>query len=232
MPNRREFLQTGAAVSAIAANGVIAHGAEATAAAPRLALGAAVYDDRYAEGRRFAAVVGAQGVPTHVLADGDVTRFYHELARLWQRGPVAIAGFTQFGPMFVVERLAAEHRMRMAMRVEHCPAGGDALAHRFTSPQETLVLAAGLETLDSDWPGVMATLACRVGADDSPPRGAEIVTPGLSPPALPRDAGLPAPSFVHYYTPLGAQQGYGPALDGPLYSWVVAPRGGIHAETT
>jgi hypothetical protein len=29
---------------------------------------------------------------------------------------------------------------------------------------------------------------------------------------------------IHYYTPLALQQGYGPALDGPLYSWVAVPR--------
>ena len=231
MPNRREFLQTGAAVSAIAANGVIARSAEAAGAAPRRALGRVVYDDRYAEGRRFAAVAAAQGIPTQALEAGDITRLYDELARLWPREPGAIAGVTQFGPMLVVERLAAEHSMRLAMCVEHCPASGEALAHRFTGPHETLALAAGLETLASDWPGVMATLACRVGADDSPLRSGELVTPGL-PPALPEEAPSPASSFVHYYTPVRVQQGYAPALDGPLYSWVVAPQRGPHAETT
>jgi len=34
----------------------------------------------------------------------------------------------------------------------------------------------------------------------------------------------PGPSIIHYYTPLAVAQGHGSALDGPLYSWVVAPR--------
>jgi hypothetical protein len=222
MPNRREFLQTGAAVSAIAANGMIAGTAGAVGAAPTMTLGRALYDDRYAEGRRFAAVVGAQGVPTRALDDGDITRFwYDELEPLWRRSRQAIAGFTQFGPMFVVERLAAERGMHVALRVEHCATQG-MLAHRFTGPRETLALAAGFEALHSDWPGLAAALACRVGADDSPRRTAELATPGLAPRLTPSAA--PETSFIHYYTPYAEQQGYGAPLDGTLYSWVIAPR--------
>lgn len=120
MPNRREFLQTGAVVSAIAANGVLIPAADAVGAQPAIALERAIYDDRYAEGRRFAAVVSAQAVATRALDDGDITRFwYEELEPLWRRGLVAIAGLTQFGPLFVAERLAAERGMRIALRVEH-----------------------------------------------------------------------------------------------------------------
>src|SRR5688500_6295717 len=128
MPNRREFLQTGAAVSAIAANGVIVRGAEAVGSRPPVALGRAIYDDRYAEGRRFAAVVREHGVATRTLDGGDDTGFWsEELEGLFRREPTAIAGFTQFGPMFVVERLAAERGIRLALRVEHCGAADGTL---------------------------------------------------------------------------------------------------------
>lgn len=222
MPNRREFLQTGAVVSAIAANGVIAGGAEAVSGPSPVTLARAVYDDRYAEGRSFAAVVRAQGVPARALDDGDITRFwYDELEPLWRREAVAIAGLTQFGPMFVVERLAAEHGMRSLLRVEHCGAADGTLSHRFAGPRETLALAAEFAA-QSDWPELMATLACRVVADDSARRGAELATRQVAP-RLKSDAARAAP-FIHYYTPQAEQLGHGPALDGPLYSWVVAPR--------
>ena len=221
MPNRREFLQTGAAVSAIAANGVIAQRADAIGAPASAALGRALYDDRYAEGRRFAAVMGAQGVATSALDDGDVTRFYLELEQIWQRGPIAVAGFTQFGPMLVVEQLAQERGMRSVLRVEHGVARTGSLAHRLEGPAETLALAAGFDTLHADWPGLMAMLACRVAADDSPSRSADLLTPQLERPSL---ATSTESSFIHYYTPQAEQQGHGPALDGLLYSWVVAPR--------
>jgi hypothetical protein len=30
--------------------------------------------------------------------------------------------------------------------------------------------------------------------------------------------------MIHYYTPLAMQQGHELPLDGPLYSWLIAPR--------
>jgi hypothetical protein len=224
MPNRREFLQTGAAVSAIAANGMMTGTASAGGAPPRIRFGRAIYDDRYAESRRFAEIFAAHGVVTRSLDDGDITRFwYDELETLWQREPVAIAGLTQFGPMFVVERFALERGLRVALRVEHrCGAGGT-LQHLFTGPRETLALAAGFATLHADWPGLVAALAYSVDADDSPRHDFVLATAEAAPRLTPSTEPA-APSAIHYYTPLAVQQGFGPALDGPLYSWVVVPR--------
>lgn len=224
MPNRREFLRTSAVMSAIVANGVVGARAEAVGASASFALGLALYDDRYVESRRFAAVAGARGIATHALDDGDVTRLYQELDALWRREPVAIAGLTQFGPLFVVERLALERGLRLVMRVEHCAAADGSLLHRFSTPAETLDLAEAADTRRSDWPGLMATLASRVGADPSPQRSAVVAMPELKAPQLRRADGEPAASFIHYYTPQLEQRGHGPALDGPLYTFVVAPR--------
>ena len=224
MPNRREFLQTGAAVSAIAANGMIS-GAEATARDARSSgLGRAIYDDRYVEGRRFAEVIGEHGVPTRALDGGDITRFwYDELDPLLKREAMAVAGFTQFGPMFAVEQLALERGMQLALRVEHRTSADGTLRHAFSGPRETLALAADFRALHSDWPGVIAVLACSIGADGSPQHHVELSTTG-SALRLSASAAPGAPSIIHYYTPIAVQQGYGPALDGSLYSWVVAPR--------
>ena len=224
MPSRREFLQTGAAVSAIATNGAIIRGAQGVGVHPHVALGRAIYDDRYAEGRRFAAVVAARGVAARALDDGDITRFWYEdIEAILGGEPVAIAGFTQFGPMFVVERFAAERGMRVALRVEHRGAVNGTLKHLFSGPRQTLELAKGFEALSADWPALMAALASRVGGDDSAWCDGELTTPGLDAPRLPASSTISPPS-IHYYTPQAEQQGYGAALDGPLYSWVIAPR--------
>jgi hypothetical protein len=165
MQSRREFLQTGAVVSAIAMNGVLAGSAAAIGVRPSVPLRWALYDDRYAEGRSFAAAAAAQGIAARALDDGDITRFWHdELDVLWRREPAAIAGLTQFGPMLVIEQLAAEARMHLTLLGEH--------------------------------------------------RTASLTTPPQA----------PGPSLIHYYTPLTVARGHGPALDGPLYSWLVAPR--------
>jgi hypothetical protein len=125
----------------------------------------ALYDDRYAEGRSFAEAAAAQGIATRALDGGDITRFwYDELDVLWRREPAAIAGLTQFGPMLVIEQLAAERRMHLTLR------GEQRLAHLATALQ------------------------------------------------------APGSSIIHYYMPLAVAQGRGAALDGPLYSWLVAPR--------
>ena len=224
MPNRRQFLQTGAAVSAIAANGMIS-GAKGTARDARSSVpGRAIYDDRYVEGRRFAEVIGEHGVPTRALDGGDITRFwYDDLDTLWKREAIAVAGFTQFGPMFVVERLALERGMQLALRVEHRTGTDGTLRHSFSGPRETLALAAEFPALHSDWPALIAILACGIGVDGSPPHNVELAATG-SALRLSASAAAGAASIIHYYTPIAEQQGYGPALDGPLYSWVVAPR--------
>jgi hypothetical protein len=211
-------------VSAIAANGLIARGAGGVGARAPLELRCAIYDDRYAEGRRFAAVAGGHGASTRALDEGDITKFWSgELEALWQREPFGLAGFTQFGPMFVVERVAAERRMRMALRVEHRSATDGTLVHTLTGPRESLALATGSDALRSDWPALMAMLAARVAGDRSAHRTAVLHTPGPAP-LLATAAPSDAPSYIHYYSPYALQVGHGPALDGPVYTWVVAPR--------
>jgi hypothetical protein len=223
MPNRREFLQTGAVVSAIAANGAVTRFAEAIGAAGSAAPGRALYDDRYAEGGRFAAAMRARGVVATALEGGDVTRCYLELEQGWRYGSgYAVAGLTQFGPMFVVERLALERGMRMALRIEHGAASAGSLVHRLEGPAATLKLAAEFGSMQSDWPALMAMLASHAAADDSPPQRAELSSPQPKLPTLAPATG--EPPLIHYYTPQAEQQGYGRAVDGNLYSWVVVPR--------
>jgi hypothetical protein len=163
MPNRREFLQSSAALSAVAMNGLLVREAAAMSAVRNYAgLHTIIYDDRYPEACEFAAAAAEQSVAIRALDAGDVTRLYEELDLLWRSRPFAIGGTTQFGPMFVLEQLGIERGLRTALRVEHRP-------HI-----------------------VMAAESTRE-------------------------------PFIHYYTPRDVQQGYGPAVDGPLYSWVIAP---------
>lgn len=99
-----------------------------------------IFDDRYAEGRSFAAAVGKFGVPVRALDNGDVTGFwYDELDALWRERAAAIAGLTQFGPMFVLERLARERGMGVAMRVEHRADSAQQMTHAITAPPETVI---------------------------------------------------------------------------------------------
>jgi hypothetical protein len=121
VPNRRQFLQTGVSVAALplAFDALTSGDAFASSRAPGVMLHKAAFDDRYREGHRFAETMAGLGVAAQALRDGDVTALYLELDRLWREQPAAVGGLTQFGPMFVLERLAVEHGLRMVLRVEH-----------------------------------------------------------------------------------------------------------------
>jgi len=224
MTNRREFLQTGAVVSVLAVHGLV----------PREAVGAAavrsgaappntIYDERYAECRTFAAAACELGAAVRHIERGDVTAVYDELDVAWRATPAALAGTTQFGPMLVLERLAGERGMRPVLRVEHRPTAAGSIDHVMTAPRATLTLAAELCAAGLEWPGIMAALVCRGMTTPRAPLSTAKVTTRAAPPALLHDAGETAASFVHYYVPQRMQLGHAPALDGPLYTWLVAP---------
>ena len=231
MTNRREFLETGVAVSALpfALNGLVApEAAAARGAAGHVALEKAIYDARYAEGRLFAAALADLGVPAEALGDGDVTDAYVELDLAWRRRPAAIAGLTQFGPMLVLERLGRERGLRVAFQVEHQVHADGVLAHIMSGAPDTLALAETLRRRELEWPVLIAALAAHCRGDCTAPISRSIATPGAKPVLgrEPNAPGLPdAPaSPIHYYRPLALQEGRGIPWDGPLFSWVIAPR--------
>jgi hypothetical protein len=69
---------------------------------------------------------------------------------LWRKEHVAIAGLTQFGPMFVLERLAHERGMHVALRVEHQVRAAGTLAHAVSAHPETVALAEQLSSRGLD----------------------------------------------------------------------------------
>ena len=236
MTNRREFMQTGVTVTALppAINALLSGAASAGAQGNGVQLHKAVFDDRYAEGRAFASSIGRLGVPLHALDNGDVTNlWYGELDPLWRRRPAAIAGLTQFGPLFVLERMAAERRMRVALRIEHRVRRDGTIAHAMTGAPETLALAERLRAEGVGWPVLVAALLTHCRTDCPAPVEHTVVqqakAPVLTAPAAERDAAGQRHSVVHYYTPSAVQQGRDVPWDGPLYSWVIAP--GVHRQS-
>jgi hypothetical protein len=227
MTNRREFLQTGASMSALPlTNGLLSPDASARGEGSTIPLCKAIFDDRYAEGRTFAEAIGRLGVPVHALKDGDVTDLWHRERDLLRRErPAAIAGTTQFGPMFVIEQLGKEHGMRVALRVEHRARSDETIAHVMTGPPETLALADHLRLQGVDWPVLMAALLTQCRTGGSAAVEYTMVMPGTEP-VLSQTAtreGETAPeSVIHYYTPHAIREGHGVPWEGRLFSWVIA----------
>ena len=109
---RREFL-AGVGVAA----GLVAAGVADAMPLPPAPM--AVADRRFAAARAFAA-----GRTRVAWIDGDISDlWYRTLDPLW-RTPVAVAGMTDYGAFFCLERLAWDRGLRTARKTGH--RGGDA----------------------------------------------------------------------------------------------------------
>jgi hypothetical protein len=198
MTSRREFLQIGIAAStlplaahAARAAGVPAGGREPSDTVP---LYAALYDTRFPDSVAFARRASALGVRVQAM-EGDMTRFwYDDLYHRWQHRPVAIAGLTEHGALFCLERLAWDQRLRVVFRAEHKPAQ-DCVAHHFSGPQPMLS-AARRAAADASWAERMADVVTQC-----PSGRAEITAVRAQTPA----ASLTTPD------------------SDSLFSWVIAP---------
>jgi hypothetical protein len=231
MTNRREFLQTGVSVSALplAIGGLPSSMAADVRREPEpLSPHKAIFDDRYAEGRAFAAAIGRFGVPARALTNGDITDlWYDELDLVWRTQRVAVAGLTQFGPMFALERLGNDRGMRVVLRVEHQLRADGTLAHVMTGAAETLAAAEQLQRRGVDWPTMIAATLAHCRADRAAPAECTIVMPAAKPELTPPPAAAASSSapetVIHYYTTAAIQEGRGIPWDGALFSWVIAP---------
>jgi hypothetical protein len=122
MVSRREFVLGGIAVSALP---VIASAASPaplpTAGLPELALSAlykVIYDQRFPASVDYGRAASRRGHAVHAIR-GDMTDlWYHDLHPRWKQDPVGIAGLTQHGPLFCLERLSWDFGMRVTFRQE------------------------------------------------------------------------------------------------------------------
>jgi hypothetical protein len=148
MASRRDFLQLGLAASALplagrhlpTADRVRIPTLSTTAVSTGRGLSAAhfyrvIVDSRIAESVRFGERMSELGATIAAVA-GDITDvWYHELYPRWKQEPVAIAGLTEHGPLFCLERLAWDHQMRVIYRAEHV-FGRDCGSHELSVPPD------------------------------------------------------------------------------------------------
>ena len=197
MTNRREFLQTAAALSAapLAGRAAFADGRE------RVMLDAVIFDSRHAEARDFGTRASFLGAPLRAI-EGDVTDLWqNELLSLWREAPAAIAGLTERPALFLLERLAWDHGLRVVFEAEHAPSEHGLAAHRVLRAADPR-LAEELGLAGRAWPRALAVALVgtgRAAADD----------------IRPTDAALAA----HLDEPT------------KLYSWIIAPRTAVRKGT-
>lgn len=108
MPNRREFLQGGIAVSLLP---LLSR--KGFSAVPPRALDMVVFDQRFHKGREFAQHAREAGLDCAAI-EGDITRLYFkDLSLRWNRGPTTLAGLSTKASLFCLEMLARDHGMRL-----------------------------------------------------------------------------------------------------------------------
>jgi hypothetical protein len=199
MASRREFLQMGVAALAIPISARA--GVKAAAAAGESApaqLYKVIYDERHASSRAFASEVKRLGAPVLGIK-GDITDFwFNELDARWKKEPVALAGLTEHGPLFCLERLSWDHGMRVVYRADHTYRADGYMEHELSGSERMLREAVDLSSSGPDWSTRVASLLTRCPATRAQNSKLTIVTPGA------KQAGDPE----------------------HLVSWVIAPAGG------
>jgi len=193
MANRREFLQAAAAATGATAAAQAGFAADGMLTSGPLALHAVIVDRRFPESRAFGERLAGRGAPVRSI-DADVTDLWRdELKPLWTRTPEAIAGLTARPALFLLERLAWDHRMRVVFHAEHERLAGGGFAHALLQGGAGF-RAADLEAAGAWWIEALA------GALEGLPSAART--------AGPTPAGLAA-----HLEEIGE----------PLASWVIAP---------
>ena len=150
MPSRREFVQSGMALAALAACTLPAEGALRALEgrrAERRRLFKVLFDRHTAEGRSFGAEAFGLGLPACAV-DSDIGSVWmHEIEPQWRRAPEAIAGLTRGAPLFCLELLARDYGMGLVHRVRHVRDADGNVRHTSTlnrslSPDWEATLAA------------------------------------------------------------------------------------------
>ena len=181
MASRREFLQMGVAALALpisaraGAKPPVSSGAAAEAAP--LPLYKAIYDERHASSRAFADEARRLGAAVHGIR-GDITDlWFHELDARWRKEPVAIAGLTEHGPLFCLERLSWDHGMRVIYRADHTHRADGYMVHELSGSERMLREAVELSSSGPDWNARMASLLTRCPAGRAQASKLTVVTP-------------------------------------------------------
>ncbi|HTA46808.1 MAG TPA: hypothetical protein VK789_30400 [Bryobacteraceae bacterium] len=119
MVNRRGVLKIGAATVAGVLVKPLDSGRNLSPTRARLALHKAIFDERFAECRAFAAELYNAGVVTSAIR-GDVAKlWYHDLRVHLRENRLPVAGMTDRAALFCLEELARDVGMRLIFRADH-----------------------------------------------------------------------------------------------------------------
>lgn len=112
------------------------------------------FDGRYSDSRRFAGAFGSSRVERFDTACDVAYLWYSRLRARAQDHAVRLAGLTTHSDLFVLERCAADARMKLRFEAFHDCRGASTLTHWLNRGDERSAVA--LSTGGADWPDVLA----------------------------------------------------------------------------
>ena len=199
MADRRQFIKSGLALSAMCSSVLSAMPAGVGAAeVATLRLERFVFDNRFEEAREAAQQAAQQGIPLAEVS-GDLTDlWYDDLDLQWKKASMALAGITNRSGLFVLETLAADFSMRVVYRGIHAVPKNGRVAHTLKGPA-SLIERAKSAADKQRW-------ALQLGS------------------ALTRcPFGKPSAAKLELSTPAVSAS----AREEPIYSWIIAPRSSV-----
>ncbi len=119
MVNRRSVLKIGAATVAGALVKLPALGRDLSPARAHIAFQRAVFDERFAECRAFAAELRSAGVFTSAIRGDVANLWYGDLRAHLSENRLPVAGLTDRAALFCLEELARDVGMRVIFRADH-----------------------------------------------------------------------------------------------------------------
>jgi hypothetical protein len=146
--DRRTFVKLGLAAATTTAASIVS--AEARAAESLLVF----FDGRYSDSRRFAESFASSGVERFDTASDVAQLWYSRLRSQAQTRPLRMTGLTAHSDLFVLERCAADARMKLRFEAFHDCRGAETVTHWLNQGDERSAFA--LVTAGNDWPAVLA----------------------------------------------------------------------------
>jgi hypothetical protein len=119
MVNRRSVIKIGAAAAAGALANLPVPGRHAVATGAYSAFQRAVFDERFAECRAFAAELHSAGVLTSAIRGDVAGLWYGDLRAHLRESRLPVAGLTDRAALFCLEELARDVGMRVIFRADH-----------------------------------------------------------------------------------------------------------------
>jgi hypothetical protein len=117
--NRRSALKIGAATVAGVFVKVPVSGRNLSLGRPHIPFHRAVFDERFAECRDFAAELRSAGVRTSAICGDVAALWYDDLRARLSENRLPMAGLTDRAALFCLEELARDVGMRVIFRADH-----------------------------------------------------------------------------------------------------------------